>query len=99
MLKIILHFGVRQKTVREYWEGTNILKVKKLMIFNSTYNLWVIEGKSIHYHINGNINKEYNYINDKLDGVQKIYNDQGQIIEIHIYDNGLLIAKEMINSL
>lgn len=91
LLKLIT--SGRTKTIKEYWEGTEILKIKKRICYNIDVKRWVIEGQVIHYNINGTIEKELNYINDRLDGVQKYYDNNGKLLETIIYNNGTLITR------
>ena len=82
-----------RKTVKEYWEGTKILKIKKSICYNPDVKKWVIEGYVTYYNINGSVGKQLTYINDRLDGVQKYYDNKGKLLEMEIYDFGTLIHK------
>lgn len=91
LLKVIT--ATRYKIIREYWEGTNVLKSESKTCYNRDTKTWVLEGQTLFYNINGSIQKDLQYINNRLDGVQKHYDESGKLLEMVIYENGTMISR------
>ncbi|HIA11777.1 MAG TPA: hypothetical protein EYN69_06850 [Flavobacteriales bacterium] len=45
-----------------------------------------------HYYQSGEVKVEANYINGLLDGLQKAYDQQGNLIQTQTYDMGIIKA-------
>lgn len=56
----------------------------------------VFNGPSIYYSIEGFLEKEGNYLNDKVHGLCKYYDKKGVLIKTKLYENGELIEEKNI---
>lgn len=83
----------KRKKVKEYWDNASILKSEINYCYDRDTKTWALNGISIYYRINGAKEKELNYLNNRLDGAQKYYNQKGEIEKIITYDFGLLIGE------
>ena len=57
-----------------------------------------LDGKSIHYHINGEINSIVNYVDGKEDGKNIFYDKDGRIYWSGNYKDGVLVDGDFIKS-
>ena len=57
-----------------------------------------LDGKSIHYHVNGEINSIVNYKDGKKVGKNNFYDKDGKIYWSGYYENGILINGDFIKS-
>lgn len=63
---------------------------KKMLKYESDYNLGFKNGKTIEYFENGQVKSSSTYLNGKLDGVQSTYYSNGQIESETNYKNGVM---------
>ena len=47
------------------------------------------DGPQRKYYLDGQLKYEYNYKNNQLDGIQKEYDSQGNLISEKTYENGV----------
>lgn len=85
--------GKRNGTMKTYYDRSPSGKFLKC-----TYECisGLYHGPSIHYLINGVLEKEGNYFEDKVDGLCKYYDSKGILIKTKLYDQGNLIEEKNI---
>lgn len=76
---------IKNSYVRTYYENVKSekRKLKEEMQITEGY----INGLIKEYHLNGNLKRKYNYINNKKEGKEELYDGLGRIREVSIYKN------------
>jgi antitoxin component YwqK of YwqJK toxin-antitoxin module len=55
------------------------------------------EGRSFYYYDNGRLREEVEYAANKRNGISKEFDNEGMLITIQRYNNGVLVERERIN--
>ena len=71
--------------------STHYLKSKELYLDDK------FEGPAIYYYPNGNIRQTINHRNGRRQGISRIFDENGAVITVEEYHNGVLIGLERIN--
>ena len=79
-----------------YFGNGNYNIIHKLELVN--YKDGELDGQSIYYHINGEINSIVNYQNGKKDGENIFYDKDGKIYWSGNYKDGVLVVGDFIKS-
>lgn len=78
--------------VVDYYKSGQIQNYLERAIFidlNENDN-WIFDGESIIYYETGEVEEEYNYVKDKIDGLRKTFYKSGQLKAVRNYENGIL---------
>jgi len=108
MLFAVFQSGIFTKTKIVKCENTqgNTTYAEQAYVFGKlSYQVELSEdqklyhGKEIHYNSDGSVAKESNWSNGRWDGEAKIYDQQGNLIRVAVFDNGKFVSqKELIDS-
>ena len=85
-----------------YTVGFNVLKSQDPMIRGKMISKELFvndkrEGLSLYFYSNGHIREEVQFTNNKRNGITREYDEEGMLITLQRFNNGVLVERERIN--
>jgi len=78
--------GKRQGYWEYYWLNSNLMS-------KGSFNNGKREGEWEYYYECGILSSKGSFNNDRFEGIWELYDDEGDLIDIKLYENGVLIKE------
>ncbi len=84
-----IRYYYNHKVVIEYYPNKKIKLKQECILYNKKKTL---HGSTTAFYENGNIKEVLEYKNGMLNGIQRYYDENGNLIKKEVFDSGILLG-------